>query len=117
MEPRFEIPEGPAFGVSLLRGDQAAVVRVLRDDYEYLARNPDFISGTLLESTVEPGRFFHITRWRTPDAFAEAREDPEIRRILDALPAGTFESSHPSVALLVAHDGYVTARDPGGATS
>jgi heme-degrading monooxygenase HmoA len=105
-----EIPPGAAFGVSILRGDGAAIVEVLRTDYEYLVRDPGFIDGHLLESTAEPGLFFHVTRWKSQQAFAAARDDAEIARILGALPEGALVSSHPSIARVVARDGLVEER-------
>jgi heme-degrading monooxygenase HmoA len=107
-----EIPAGASIGVTLLRGDRTTILPILREDYEHLVRNPDFIEGQLVESTREPGLYFHVTRWRSEDAFAAARDDPEVHRILGALPDGTLAGSHPSVALLFARAGQLASIDP-----
>jgi quinol monooxygenase YgiN len=106
----LEVPTGAVFGVSLYRGDAEAILPVLREDYEYLAKNPDFLEAHVVESTTEPGLFFHLSKWRSEEAFSAAREDPEVHRILGGLPDGAFAEAHPSVAWIVARDGSVATR-------
>jgi hypothetical protein len=79
----------------------------MREDYEYLAQNPAFVSGRVLASRADPGTYFHITHWTSLEALQQAIQDPEVQRIFGQLNLSGPLESHLSDAVVFAADGQV----------
>jgi hypothetical protein len=96
--------------VTILRCDenhQRLLETVMREDYEYLVKNPAFLEGRVVSARGAPGTYFHITHWASLEKIQEAGQDPEIKRIFGQLQLSEPLESHLCDAVVFARGGRV----------